>query len=315
MKAYYSTAYGGPEVSQYGDFPDPSAGDGQLLVEVKAVSINPVDYKVKQGVAKLMSGSKFPRVFGSDFAGVVKATGLGVTQFKPGDKVYGASPVIWGKPGALAQLLAIDQKFARAIPGQISFEEAASLPIAALTALNGLRRCRVTEGKEVLINGGTGGVGHFAIQIAKAKGAIVTATCSQGNAELARKLGADETMGYSKEELAKSDRKFDAILDTYGKMDFNDVSRLLKRGGIYGTTQIKPFLIFSSLLTQVLYGKKLTSSNLRSKPEDMDEMEKLFLDKKLYPVIEHFFTLDHSAEAFELAESGKPRGKIIVRIG
>jgi len=314
MKAYYSTAYGGPEVSQYGDFPDPSAGDDQLLVEVKAVSINPVDYKVKQGVAKLMSGSKFPRVFGSDFAGVVKATGSGVTQFKPGDRVYGASPVIWGKPGALAQLLAIDQKFARAIPAPISFEEAASLPIAALTALNGLRRCRVTEGKEVLINGGTGGVGHFAIQIAKSKGAIVTATCSQGNAELARKLGADETMGYTKEELAKSDRKFDAILDTYGKMDFNDVCRLLKRGGIYATTQIKPFLIFSSLLTQVLYGKKLTSSNLRSKPEDMDEMEKLFLDKKLYPVIEHYFTLEHSAEAFELAESGKPRGKIIVRL-
>jgi len=314
MKAYYSTAYGGPEVSQYGDFPDPSAGDDQLLVEVKAVSINPVDYKVKQGVAKLMSGSKFPRVFGSDFAGVVKATGSGVTQFKPGDRVYGASPVIWGKPGALAQLLAIDQKFARAIPAPISFEEAASLPIAALTALNGLRRCRVTEGKEVLINGGTGGVGHFAIQIAKSKGAIVTATCSQGNAELARKLGADETMGYTKEELAKSDRKFDAILDTYGKMDFNDVCRLLKRGGIYATTQIKPFLIFSSLLTQVLYGKKLTSSNLRSKPEDMDEMEKLFLDKKLYPVIEHYFTLEHSAEAFELAESGKPRGKIIVRV-
>jgi NADPH:quinone reductase-like Zn-dependent oxidoreductase len=314
MKAYYSTAYGGPEVSQYGDFPDPSAGNGQLLVEVKAVSINPVDYKVKQGIAKLMSGSKFPRVFGSDFAGVVKATGNGVTKFNPGDRVYGATPVIWGKPGALAQLLAVDQKFARVIPGQISFEEAASLPIAALTALNGLRRCGVTEGKEVLINGGTGGVGHFAVQIAKAKGAIVTATCSQGNAELARKLGADETMGYSREELAKSNKKFDAILDTYGKMDFEDVCRLLKRGGIYATTQIKPFLFFSSLLAQLVYGKKLTSSNLRSKPEDMEEMERLFLDKKLYPVIEHYFTLDHSAEAFELAEHGKPRGKIIIRI-
>jgi NADPH:quinone reductase-like Zn-dependent oxidoreductase len=313
MKAYYSTAYGGPEVSQYGDFPDPSAGNGQLLVEVKAVSINPVDYKVKRGVAKFMSGSKFPRIFGSDFAGVVKSTGNGVTQFKPGDRVYGATPVIWGKPGALAQLLAVDQKFARAIPGQISFEEAASLPIAALTALNGLRRCGVTEGKAVLINGGTGGVGHFAIQIAKAKGAIVTATCSQGNAELARKLGADETIGYSKEELAKSEKKFDAILDAYGRMDLEDVCRLLKRGGIYATTQIKPFLFFSSLLVQLVYAKKLTSSNMRSRPEDMDEMEKLLIDKKLYPVIEHYFTLDHSAEAFKLAEDGKPRGKIIIR--
>jgi NADPH:quinone reductase-like Zn-dependent oxidoreductase len=313
MKAYYSTAYGGPEVSQYGDFPDPSTGNGQILVEVKAVSINPVDYKVKRGIAKFMSSSKFPRIFGSDFAGVVKSTGDGVTQFKPGDRVYGTTPVVWGKPGALAQLLAVDQKFARAMPGQISFEEAASLPIAALTALNGLRRCRVTEGKAVLINGGTGGVGHFAVQIAKAKGAIVTVTCSKGNAEFARKLGADETIGYSKEELAKSEKKFDAILDAYGKMDFEDVCRLLKHGGIYATTQIKPFLFFSSLLVQLLYAKKLTSSNMRSRPEDLEEIEKLFIDKKLYPVIEHYFTLDHSAEAFELAEHGKPRGKIIIR--
>jgi NADPH:quinone reductase-like Zn-dependent oxidoreductase len=166
----------------------------------------------------------------------------------------------------------------------------------------------------VLINGGTGGVGHFAIQIARAKGAVVTATCSQGNAELAKKLGADDTMGYSREELAKSEKKFDAILDAYGKMDFGDVSRLLRRGGIYATTQIKPFLFFSSLKYQLIYGKKLTSSNMRSKPEDMDEMEKLFLDKKLYPVIEHTFTLDQSAEAFELAEHGSPRGKIIIKI-
>jgi len=314
MKAYFSTAYGGPEVSRYGDFPDPSAGDNQILVEVKAVSINPVDYKVKRGVAKLMSGSKFPRIFGSDFAGVVKAVGSGVTQFRQGDRIYGATPVIWGKPGALAQLLAIDQKFARAIPGQISFEEAASLPIAALTALNGLRRCRVTAGKEVLINGGTGGVGHFAIQIARAKGAIVTATCRQVNAELAKKLGANNTMGYSREEFAKTEKKFDAVLDAYGKMDFEDICRLLKRSGIYATTQIKPFLFLSSLFTQLVYGKKLTSSNLRSKPEDMDEMERLFLDKKLYPVIEHTFTLDQAGEAFELAENGKPRGKVIIKI-
>jgi len=314
MKAFYSTAYGGPEVSQYGDFSDPSAGDGQLLVEVRAVSLNPVDFKVKRGTARLMSGSKFPRIFGSDFAGVVRETGNGVTKFNPGDKVYGVTPVIWGKPGALAQLLAIDQKFVNAIPAQISFEEAASLPIASLTALNGLRRCKVSEGKEVLINGGTGGVGHFAIQIAKAKGAVVTATCSQGNAELARKLGAIDTMGYSREELARCDRKFDAILDAYGKMDYADVCRLLKRGGVYATTQIKPFLFFTSLPAQLFYGKKLTSSNMRSRPEDMEEMERLFLNKKLSPVIENYFSLEQSAEAFELAEHGKPRGKIIIRI-
>jgi NADPH:quinone reductase-like Zn-dependent oxidoreductase len=314
MKAFYSTAYGGPEVSHYGDFPDPTAGNGQLLVEVKAVSLNPVDFKVKRGIARLMSGSKFPRIFGSDFAGVVREAGNEVIKFKPGDRVYGVTPVVWGKTGALAQLLAVDQKFVNAIPAQISFEEAASLPIAALTALNGLRRCRVSEGKDVLINGGTGGVGHFAIQIAKAKGAFVTATCRQVNAELSRKLGAVDTLGYSREELAKSDKKFDAILDAYGKMDYGDVCRLLKRGGVYATTQIKPFLFFYSFLSQVVYRKKLTSSNMRSKPEDMEEMERLFLDKKLYPVIENYFSLDQSAEAFELAENGKFRGKIIIRI-
>jgi len=314
MKAYYSTAYGGPEVSYFGDLPDPSAGTGQLLVEVKAVSLNPVDYKVKRGIARFMSGSRFPRIYGSDFAGVVKSTGNGVTIFKPGDRVYGTTPVIWGKPGALAQLLAVDQKFARALPPQISIEEAASLPIAALTALNGLRRCRVSEGKAVLINGGTGGVGHFAIQIAKAKGAIVTASCRKVNAVLARKLGADETIGYSKEELTKSGKKYDALLDAYGKMDLGDACRLLKRGGIYATTQIKPFLFFSSMIVQLVYAKRLTSSNMRSRREDMEEMEKLFIEKKLSPVIENYFTLDQSAEAFELAEHGRPRGKILIRI-
>jgi NADPH:quinone reductase-like Zn-dependent oxidoreductase len=314
MKAYFSTAYGGPEVSHFGDIPDPSASNGQLLIEVKAVSLNPVDFKVKRGIAKFMSNPGFPRIYGSDFSGIVKSTGNGVTQFKTGDRIYGATPVIWGKQGALAQLLAVDQKYVRALPSQLSFEVAASLPIAALTALNGLRRCRVSEGKAVLINGGTGGVGHFAVQIARVKGAIVTASCRQVNAVLARKLGADETIGYTNDELVNSGKKFDAILDSYGKMEIKVACRLLKKGGIYATTQIKPFLLLPSLFCQLICSKKLTSSNMRSRPEDMEEMEKLFIDGKVSPVIENYFTLDQSGEAFELAEHGRPRGKIIIRI-
>lgn len=314
MKAYYSTSYGGPEVSAYGDFADPVTGKNQLLIEVKAVSINPVDFKVKRGNLRFMTGSKFPRIFGSDFSGIVKEADREVTEFKPGDRVYGATPVIFKKPGALAQLLAIDKKYLRVIPEGMSFEEAASLPIAALTALNGLRRCGVTSGTSVLINGGTGGVGHFAIQIAKAKGAHITVTCSPANAELAKKLGADETMGYSREDLAKTDKKFDAILDAYGKMNFEDVCKLLNRRGIYASTMVNPMLFFTSFFVTLFYSKKLTSSNLRSKPGDMEEMEKLFLEKKLYPVIENSFTLDKAGDAFELAEHGKPRGKIIVKV-
>jgi NADPH:quinone reductase-like Zn-dependent oxidoreductase len=188
------------------------------------------------------------------------------------------------------------------------------LPIAALTALNGLRRCEVAKGTRVLINGGTGGVGHFAVQIAKAKGAVVTATCSEANAELARALGADETIRYNKEDLASTDKKYDAILDAYGHMDLNDVYRLLRRGGIYASTMINPLYRVTSFLIKLIYGKKLTSSNMRALPEDIVEIEKLFNEKKLHPVIENYFTLDKADEAFELAEKGKPRGKIIIRI-
>lgn len=314
MKAYFSSAYGGPEVSQYGDFPDPVTGEGQLLIEVKAVSINPVDYKVKKGVARFLTTVKFPRVFGSDFSGIVKQTGSGVTQFKSGDRVYGASPVIWGKPGALAQMLAIDEKYARAIPEGMSFEEAASLPIAALTALNGIRKTGVKKGSQVLINGVTGGVGHFAVQIASAKGAIVTGTCNPANSELAMKLGADDTISYSREVLSATEKRFDVILDAYGHMKSGDAIRLLKKDGIYATTMIRPFLFITSFFSTLLSGKRLTSSNLRSLPEDMAEMERLFALKKLVPVIENYYTLDNSAEAFEMAENGKPRGKVIVRI-
>lgn len=314
MKAYYSKAYGGPEVSEYGDLPDPVIGSGQLLIEVRAVSINPVDFKVKRGIAKFFTKSKFPRIYGSDFAGVVKETGADVNGFRTGDRVYGVTPVIWGKQGALAQLMPVDQKFARMMPSQMTFEEAASLPIAALTALNGLRRTGVVSGSQVLINGATGGVGHFAVQIAKAKEAVVTATCSTRNAELAKKFGADYIIDYTREDLTSSSKKYDAILDAYGKMQFTDILHLLKKKGIYATTQIKPFLMLSSLLIQILFGRKLTSSNLRSQAVDMDEMEKLFAEKKLIPLIENYFTLDKAGEAFELAESGRSRGKIIVRI-
>lgn len=314
MKAYYSTRYGGADVSQYGDYPDPSVAGNQVLVEVKAVSINPVDFKVKRGDLKFLSGRKFPRIFGSDFSGIVKEAGTNAEKFKPGDRVYGAISVIFGKQGTLAQFIAIDQKSLWIIPGEMSFEEAASMPIAALTALNGLRRCEVVKGTQVLINGGTGGVGHFAVQIAKAKGAVVTATCSDANAELARKLGADETIRYDKEDLASTNKKFDAILDAYGHMDLSVAQRLLKRGGIYASTMINPFTLFKSFFTKLIWGKTLTSSNMRALPEDIVEIEKLFNEKKLHPVIENYFTLDKAGEAFELAEKGKPRGKIIIRI-
>lgn len=314
MKAFFLISWGGSESSKYGDLPDPVAGNGQLLIQVKSVSVNPVDFKIKSGDLKLIVGSKFPKIIGSDFAGIIKEVGPEINNFKPGDRVYGSVPTIFRKSGALAELISIPQKYVRLIPEGMSFDEAASLPIAALTALNGLRKCSVTVGTRVLINGSTGGVGHFAIQIAKAKGAIITATCSQGNAELARRLGADEIMGYGDDDFAKTENQFEAILDAYGRMKYDIVCRLLKRTGTYASTLFMPWYIFSSIMVKLVYGKTLTSSNIRSRPEDYEEIETLFNQKKLKPLIEATFSLEKAEEAFEFAENGKPRGKILIKI-
>lgn len=314
MKAYYSIKYGGAESSRFGDYPDPVPGAGQILVEVKAVSINPVDFKVRNGSIRFLTGFKFPRIMGTDFSGVVRTAGKDAMRFKPGDRVYGMTSVIFRKQGALAQLIAVDQSSLFMMPSEMSFEIAASFPVAALTALNGLRLCRAGEGSDILINGGTGGVGHFAIQIARARGAHVTVTCNPKNEALALSLGARATMGYSRESFRAAGRKFDIIFDAYGHMNFRDINLLLKRGGRYATTMPDPLVMLLAIHAKILFGKNITISNLRSEPADIEYIERLFREGKLIPVIENYYTLDRAGDAFNLAEHGKPRGKIIVRI-
>ena len=312
MKAFYKLSFKKSETSIYGDLPDPVAGKNQMLIEVKAVSINPVDYKLNNADTRFIPGAKLPKIVGSDFAGIVKKSAEDQDQFKEGDRVYGAAPIFLGRPGSLAGLLVTESKNARHIPDGMSFQEAASLPVAALTALNGLRRCGITAGSNLLINGATGGVGHFAVQIAKAKGAIVTASCSGGNSELAMQLGADKTIGYRREDLANISDAYDAIFDAWGHMKFKDVFRLLKKGGTYASPMILLAPAFFTQLVFLFSGKKITSSNMRKRTEDYDEIERLFREKKLIPFIENIFTLEKASEAFEFAEKGRPRGKVII---
>jgi NADPH:quinone reductase-like Zn-dependent oxidoreductase len=314
MKAFYQLSYKNDVPCKYGKLPDPVPAENEMLISVKASSINPVDYKIKNGDARIISGSKFTKIVGSDFSGTVKTVSKGDKIFKVGDKVYGAVSIFTGKSGALAELVAADPKRVRHIPDGMSFEEAASLPVAALTALNGLRRCRVTAGSNLLINGATGGVGHFAVQIARAKGAVITATCSEANSGLAKQLGADKISGYRKEDLSIFVNEYDAILDAWGKMKFSDIFRLLKNGGTYASPLILAAPAFLTYLVWLVSRKKITSSNMRALPEDFEEIERLFLENKLRPVIENTFTLERAADAFEMAENGKPRGKVIVTI-
>jgi NADPH:quinone reductase-like Zn-dependent oxidoreductase len=314
MNAYYKLSFKKSESSKYGKLPDPVPGARQMVIEVKAVSINPVDYKINSMNTWLMPGAKLPKIVGTDFAGIVRTPAEGDSKFKAGDRVYGAVPIMFGKPGALGELLVTEPGNVRHIPEGMSFHEAASLPVASLTALNGLRRCRITAGTNLLINGATGGVGHFAIQIAKARGAIVTASCSERNSPLAIQLGADKVIGYRREDLANIPDTYNAILDAWGQMKFKDIFRLLKKDGTYASPL---FLIFPVSLTKIVWlftHKNITSMNMRKRAEDYDEIEKLFSEQKLKPVIENVFPLQNAAEAFAFAEKGRPRGKIIITI-
>ncbi len=314
MKAAYLTSYGQPGSLQYGEIPEPFLQKNGLLIQVKAVSVNPVDWKTRQGMLKLLLGSKFPMVIGSDFSGIVKEVAPGVHSFKPGDRVYGAIPAFSKKSGALAEIAHVHQKDARCMPEWLTFEAAASLPIAALTATNGLRRIDVGKGTNLLVNGATGGVGHFAVQAAKAKGAFVTATCSAGNADLAKELGADEVFGYSGKNKIPAGRQFDAILDAWGMMERKKIPQLLKPGGIYASPLLIPWTKLQALIARIRYGRKMTSSNMRKRPEDYDELEALMEHQQLNPVIEHTFPLEKASEAFDKAEFGKPRGKVIIQV-
>ena len=314
MKASYLVSYGKPDSLRFGEMPEPVHQKGSVLVKIKAISVNPVDWKTRQGALRILLGSRFPMIIGSDYSGIIEAVGPGVDSYEPGDRVYGAIPAFSNKSGSLAELALVRQKDLRIMPGWLSFEDAASLPVAGLTATNGLRRCGVKQGTRLLVNGATGGVGHFAVQAAKAKGAHVTATCSSSNMELARELGADEVYTYSGEKPIEPGSKFDAILDAWGMMDRREIPKLLHPGGIYASPLLIPWTKVQAAMARIRYGREMTSSNVRKRPEDFKELETMIRQKKLKPLIESVYSLESSSEAFDKAEFGKPRGKIIIKI-
>jgi NADPH:quinone reductase-like Zn-dependent oxidoreductase len=314
MKAAFINKYGGPEEMQYGEIPGPVLKKGEVIIRVKAVSINPVDYKIRQGGLKFISGKKFPKILGHDFSGTVDQLGEGVSGFTIGDKVYGNIAVLFGKTGAMAEFAMVSPGQIRKMPAEMTYDQAAVIPVAALTALNGLRKSGDLKGKRVLVNGATGGVGHFAIQIAKAKGAIVTATCSPKNAELARQLGADEIIDYTRQELSQLTSTFDVILDAFGKTKYATACRLLNKKGVYSSTLFLPTAMVSSFFIKLLFNKSLTAANMRAKPEDYQEIEDLFKAGKVKPLIENTFHLENARDAFNMAENGRPRGKIVLTV-
>jgi 2-desacetyl-2-hydroxyethyl bacteriochlorophyllide A dehydrogenase len=313
MKAAVINSYGGTEVLQIADIETPEINSNQILVKVIATSINPIDWKIRKGMLKLLTGNKFPLVLGFDVSGEVIRIGDSVADFQVGDAIYTSLNSLSG--GAYAEYTAVDAKVACHKPENLTHEQAAAVPLAALTALQALRdKGKIQSGQEVLINGASGGVGHFAVQIAKFFDATVTAVCSAKNIELVKSLGADRIIDYTRQDFTKDGVKYDLIFDVVGNLSFWSCQKSLTANGVYVTTQPYPSYIGQSLLTALIPGKKAKIILLKSNAADLAFLKELIEKGKLRPVIQHTYQLTQIAEAHAESERGHVVGKLVVKV-
>ncbi|MEK6742468.1 MAG: NAD(P)-dependent alcohol dehydrogenase [Nitrospirota bacterium] len=313
MKAAVFSRYGGNDVVEVQDVPMPVAGPGEVVIKVQAASVNPVDWKVREGQARIFTGSKFPKVLGCECAGEVFETGAGAARFRKGDRVVMYTSV--KRLGAFAEYACTAEDRVYPITEGISFEQAACLPIAGLTALQSLRdHGRIGVGKKVLINGAAGGVGHFAVQIAKVFGAEVTGVTSGRNAEFVKGLGADRVIDRSKDDFTKGTGLYDLVFDAVSKSSFGACKRILTASGRYVNT-LPDATILLQVLTALLPGKKARSMWVKPNAADMAWMMEQIKAGKIKVVIEQSYPLDRIKDALAASEGGRTKGKIIVSAG
>ena len=324
MKAILNCEYG-VENLQLRDIEKPTPRENELLVHVRAASVNPVDGHTIRGgwLMRPMSGMRKPKNtrFGTDFAGVVEAVGKDVTDFKPGDEVFGA------KNGAVADYVCV--KADRVIvmkPSNITFEQAGSVAVAGVTALQGLRdKGHIQSGQKVLINGASGGVGTFAVQIAKAFGADVTAVCSTRNIDLVKSIGADHVIDYTKEDFTKGDQRYDVIFDNVGNHSFADRRRVLTPNGVcvlagIGGAGLHPETWgrivgnFKADLLSRFVRQKFVSYVTKLDKDDLKLLSDLMQTGKVTPVIDRTYKLSETAEAMRYFEEGHARGKVVITV-
>src|ERR1700733_6655349 len=258
MQAVTIDRYGSSEVMHLSEIEKPRPGVREVLVEVHCSSINPIDYKIRRGDLKLIIPGKFPRVLGVDLAGVIVEVGNAVTKFKVGDEVFGLANPLANQFGSYAQFALIEEPKAALKPKHLSFADAASIPVAGLTAYKTFyEHAKLLAGQRVLINGASGGVGSFAVQMAKAIGAVVVATCSESNNEFVRAFGADQILDYGQIDITKIEAKFDCIFDASAKLNFSKIKHLLTKNGSYVTTVPNPDIVLRFLSPFALPGRKV----------------------------------------------------------
>jgi 2-desacetyl-2-hydroxyethyl bacteriochlorophyllide A dehydrogenase len=312
MKAVVIREYGSPEVLQYQEVEPPKIKPDQLLVKVRATCVNPVDWKIRKGMLKLITGNKFPMILGFDLSGDVVEVGSQVTRFKPGDAIYGNVGLLGG---AYAELAAVPEKSVALKPTNMTYEEAASVPVAALTALQALQDlAHIEPGQTVLINGASGGVGTFAVQIAKALGAEITAVCSTKNSDLVKSLGADRVIDYTQQDFTQDTAQYDIILDAVAKQSFSSCKQVLKPNGIYVNTLPTPETIVQSVLTAFIPGKKAKFILETARSQDLLYLKELIEAGKIRSVIDRTFPLQELAAAHAYSESERAVGKIAITV-
>ena len=321
MKAIVRETYGAPDVLRLGDVPAPTPSDDGVLVRVHAASANAGDWHLMRGTPlpfRLVAGLTKPRykIIGNDIAGTVEAVGRNVTQFKRGDGVFGE--VSRCGFGAYAEYVVARENALALKPANLSFEEAASVPTAGCTALQGLRKGKIQAGQKVLIHGAAGGVGTFAVQIAKALGAEVTGVCSTKNGEMIHSIGADHVLDYTRVDFATSGKKFDLILAVNGDKSIWDYRKTLTPAGRYvmsggSNRQLRDALFLGPLLSTG--GQKLGSLLARPNQPDLLVLKDLVESGKVRPVIERCYELSEVPEAIRYLETGHASGKLVVAIG
>ncbi|MBI4248312.1 MAG: NAD(P)-dependent alcohol dehydrogenase, partial [Elusimicrobia bacterium] len=283
-----------------------------VLIEVHAAGVNPVDWKIRRGDLAFLLGWRFPKILGFDVSGRVVSTGPAVRKWKPGDLVYGRLDSSSG--GAYAEFAAAGEEALALKPSALSHEQAAAVPLAALTAFQGLRDCGlVRPGAEVLVAGASGGVGTFAVQIAKKMGAKVTGVCGTGNIDLVRGLGAERVLDYTKEEIFEPGRLYDVILDAVAAHDFWRVRKFLREEGCYLST-LPSAGLFMGTLAGFVSSKKAALILMKARGKDLEVLNSWIESGELKPVIDSHFSLDEIREAHRRSETGRARGKIIIRV-
>ena len=317
MKAIIFTQYGSPDVLHLKDVEKPMPGDNETLVKVHAASANPADWHTMRAepfLARLSNGllkPKNPRL-GADLAGRVEAVGKNVTQFQAGDDVFGELPL--DGLGSFAEYVCSNEDALALKPAQLTFEQAATVPLAGFTALQGLRdKGKIQAGQKVLINGASGGIGTFAVQIAKSYGTEVTGVCSTRNLDMVRSIGADHVIDYTKEDFTQNGQRYDLIFDTVGNLSISGCRRALSPDGI---CSVAGFTTMSHLFAVMLFGGKKIGmmETASSNKKDLLFIRELLEAGKVVPVIDRTYPFSETPEAIRYLERGHAQGKVVITV-